>query len=140
MGISYHSIHAAKHISFADRVLASLELQANLDSGYYIVTTPSRFPGCVHPRLHVRYLLPNEPKRVPITLSVEIDDEREELGHFPYIDAAQHLRVWDVDKGQPLRVIGKGCVDGAMPPIEVRKRSSKLFAFAQKLGYWADIE
>lgn len=50
------------------------------------------------------------------------------------------LRVWDVDKGEAFQLHGRGVIQGGLPPKVVRQRHPKIFAWAQELGYWTDVQ
>lgn len=72
-------------------------------------------------------------------LSIDIVDDRQYVRSFPYVDENQRLRIWDVDESKPLRLIGRGVIDGALPWEQVHQRSRLLFDWARRLGYWHDV-
>lgn len=116
--------------------LSSLDVASTLESGYYSLVAISREGS--RARLRTCYRLSNVGIIPLIQWYIEAPKERLLLRSFPYVDE-DRLRIWDVDEGEPIRLLGRGVVDGAFPAEEVRKRCPKLFAWAQQLGYWNHV-
>lgn len=126
-----------------DSKLRTLDLPTILASGYRTRTRFYGFPGrnsyCTQPTYSVPLVRRGKPFQFTITRP-RVDQKFLILQHFPYVDDDKRLRIWDLDAEEPLKVVGRGVVDGAMLPEEVRRRGPDLFAFAQSLGYWLDVK
>lgn len=126
----------------AAETLPSLDLAAALESGYYCKTPIQKRADRPHHRALTLYRLRDQFPALAFrfTFYAAFDEGVQEVRSFPYVDENKRLRVWNVDKGEPFRIIGWGVVDGGLPPGVVRKRWPRLFDWAQQLGYWKDLK
>lgn len=128
------------HRLVSDGELTSLDLPTILAGGYQARATAQWIsqPPRLHPALRTTYRLAGS-KPVRVELCVDISRGRLQVCSFPYVDERQRLRLWDVNEGEPLRVVGHGVINGGLPPELVRKRFPRLFEWAQRRGYWKDV-
>lgn len=152
------SVRSSDHLFFVSQgvtiftapELQSLDLPTILASGYSLENTFTRIPRKktrtkAAYRLSSKYSFSDQPpgRKRALTLRCHlpgVQDDKVTIRQVPYIDDNQRLRIWKLDQGEPLQIIGRGVVDGAMLPEEVRRRYPPMFAFAQSLGYWLDVK
>lgn len=140
---SLHTGYTLTNTNITDAHLTSLDLATNIQSGYHVHSLLSNLYQGRNPLLQTHYKLAfNKTSTTDILGSFGVlgYTPGQRIRHFPYVDEMQHLRIWDVDKGAPLTLVSRDCVNGGVPPTAVRKRSPRFFAWAQSLGYWLNIE
>lgn len=119
--------------------LSSLDLTNTLRSGYYAQSRLSRTHGRA-PRLSPSYYLSGLGWLREFRTYVDVTEDRQVVRSFPYMDDNQRLGIWDVEEKKPIRVTGRGVIDGGLTGEQVQKRWPSLFSWAQRLGYWGGVK
>lgn len=126
-------------MSVDDR-LRSLRFDDTMKSGF-TTTCPIRMrSGRPITQPYLRFQLDGEAGTFRPTFRPVGREAGDRIHVFPYVGHDELLQFWDADRAEPLQTYGPGSegIRKGFRPEVVRRAWPKLFAMAQKDGFWKE--